>query len=137
MKQVDRLIPVAIPLIAKRLTTSDPSNRNVPAVYKGYISSMGASIILSGLIPTLAFYHADTQDSASEQARRPLLDILHEMLRHRYTLSNQDSLLDYALNLQEKNKLTALRELRRDVVNASIAVKLALRTFHLDDSKTN
>ena len=131
MKQIDRYIPPAMQLVTRKLA-SVSNKGHVPAVYKGYISSMGASIVLSGLVPTLAFYNADTRDSGSEQPRRPLLDILHELLRDRYVLKNQDSLFDYALALEDQKKKTELRRLKRDVINASIALKLALRTFHLE-----
>ncbi len=134
MNQVEKHIPAAMELIGKKLSQGI-GNRNVPAVYKGYISSLGASIILSGLVPTLAFYNADTKDSDSEQARKPLLDILHELLKNRYVLQNQNTLLDYAISLQEQKKNAELRQLRHEVVNASIAVKLALRTFHLEGNE--
>ena len=40
----------------------------IPSNFKGYISSFGASIIQSGLIPTLAFY--SQKENAEEDNRR-------------------------------------------------------------------
>ena len=134
MKQVEKFIPSAVQLIKDHLT-ADIGKLFVPDVYKGYVASMGASIILSGLIPTLAFYNNEGENSGSEQPRRPLLNILQALLLHRYDDLERRSLFDYALTLQAQNNRAELRQLRRDVINASIAVKLALRSFQMKDKK--
>jgi CRISPR-associated protein Cmr5 len=131
-KRIDKYLPDAFRLVKEHLADK-ATKTSVPEVYKGYISSMGASIILSGLLPTLAFYNADTENSSSKESRRPLLTILHEMLKERYLLPNQQNLIYYAIALQEQKRNSDLRKLRKDVVDASIAIKLAMRTFHMKE----
>lgn len=104
----------------------------IPSEYKGYISSLGASIIQSGLIPALAFYsdgEGEEGNSGSAQPRQPVLNVLQDMLKGKFSDLEQNSLFEVALSLKKNPQ--ELRRLEREVKNASIAFKLALRTFHL------
>ena len=94
---------------------------------------MGASIIQSGLIPTLAFYSDTDKDnnknSGGDEPKQYLLDIIGDMLGHK-------NLFGYALSLKEgDNPQKRLRKLKRDVIHVSIALKLVLRTFKMVESK--
>ena len=131
MKQVEKFIPPAVQLIKDHLATGE-GKLVVPSVYKGYISSMGASIIMSGLLPTLAFYNTDGDNSSSEKARRPLLNVLHGLLKDRHEGLDRHGLFEHAIGLQEAKRHAALRQLKEEVIQASIAVKLALRTFKME-----
>lgn len=137
MKLVDQYItPELLGWIRTKLGETKDEKTFVPKVYKGYISSMGASIIQSGIVPTLAFYSDGSREegkSGSEAAKKPVLDVLTLMLRtkDRYSDLEAGKLFEYALNI--KANKSRLRLLQKDIVNASIALKLALRTFDLKD----
>lgn len=110
----------------------------VHEVYKGYISSMGASIIQSGLIPTLAFYSENKPEGKAgrgEKPKAPLLRILEKMLAARYSGLTSKGLFLLALDL--KGQPDELRRLQKDLVNATVALKLALRTFELKKPEKN
>lgn len=130
-KAIEKYIPSAVDLIEAKLA----KNGKVATEYKGYISSMGASIIQSGLVATLAFYSAKEDNSGAAQAKQPLLDILHDLLKDKYqqlkNIHAHKDILSYALDLQRANNRAALQQLQRNVLNASVAMKLALRTFEL------
>ena len=100
-------------------------DNKVAKEYKGYISSMGASIIQSGLIPTLAFY-SEKKSSGNENSdadRTKILEIIQEILKKDKTL--------FELAIDLKTDSQKLRKLQRDILNVSIALKLALRTFEI------
>lgn len=113
---------------------ADKNKGKVPKEYKGYISSLGASIQQSGLIPTLAFYHdyedkKEERTSGSEQDRRPILDILLLLLKEKNIVpSNTENLFQYAVALDDVAKE---RRLKKHLLDACVALKLALRTFKM------
>lgn len=145
MKQtIENLIPEALILIEAWLGRPAPADKGgdsviqVEKVYKGYIASMGASLIQSGLLPTLAIFSAD--DSGDKGDRRKLMRILTELLKHQWkerygeipavsTGKDEIRLLVFAVN--NKDNASLLRQLRRDLTQASVALKLALRTYNL------
>lgn len=118
----------------KPQTQKEPINK----VYKGYISSLGASLVQSGLLPTLAIFSAE--DSGDEGDRRILLRILTNMMVAKwpdhYKMLEKESkdqterrLLVYAA--ENKTDLVLQRQIRRHLSDASVALKLALRTYNL------
>ena len=69
-KNIEKLIPAAMEAVEKKLA----KNGKVPKVYNGYISSLGASLIQMGLLPTLAFYtHSKKKNKANSKEERPKL----------------------------------------------------------------
>lgn len=123
-KQVEKLIPYAIKIIEKKLVEDGV----VPREYNGYISSFGASIIQSGLLPTVAFYESST--SSSEEDKRKLTEAILCLINKSQQEENK-KLLDYVLKNRESQE-----NIKEDIINAAIAIKLSLRTFKLKD-KTN
>lgn len=143
---IEALIPPALALIEEHLVVQPEQEGElsyIPKVYKGYISSMGASLNQSGLLPTLAIFSA--RDSEDEGERWKLMIILTKLLKDKWTnryealatqtnrqgqpFPDEQRLLQFAAAKREDR--TLLRAIRNDLVQASIAVKLALRTFNL------
>lgn len=126
-KNLERLIPKAMKAVKKCLANDKDE---VPSAYNGYISSMGASIVQMGLLPTLAFYSygKDDNKARSKENRPDLLKAILEVIKEEK--EEETKLLDYALEV-EKNPKKDLRELQQKVVQAAIAIKLAIRTFTL------
>ncbi|MCT4594740.1 MAG: type III-B CRISPR module-associated protein Cmr5 [Anaeromicrobium sp.] len=90
----------------------------IPKEYKGYINSFGATVINSGLLATIAIY--DNKSSGSEADKSQIIRILEKIL-------NKDDLFNYAKEYKENMSI------KRDIINASIALKLALRTYEFTD----
>jgi CRISPR-associated protein Cmr5 len=127
MRAVENLIPAAIAAI----TSSGMSdNGAVNKAYKGYISSLGASIIQSGLLPTLAMYKG-TEGSDNKKAETScLLNAIFSVVKSKYNPKpTDDNLFDYALRIMQKPEMRQM--VINEIMNASIAVKLAIRTFKL------
>ena len=121
--------------------------------YDGYIASMGASIINSGLLPTLSFYtdiHNKNDKKPKEARRYKLLKTLFKVVDNDRANNLDKGLLEYTLsevyedynstasvgNLGQKNE-QKLRTLKNRVLESAVAVKLAMRNFeHSDSSKS-
>ncbi|HAD11927.1 MAG TPA: hypothetical protein DCF33_05760 [Saprospirales bacterium] len=125
MKQLEKLIGPALEAVEKHLTKERKDA--VAKEYDGYAASFGAALRTSGLLPTLAFY-SDYHKEKNKPRRNHLLQALYEVVKltnEKVALSNASRLLEVAVQLSASEQ----KQLERDLLNASIAVKLALRNF--------
>jgi len=133
-EKINKLIPIAMQAIENNQIADN--HGVVGKEYKGYISSMGASIIQSGLLATLAFYQNDSGKKAKSSYL--LIAILDLIKPHG---SNETNLIKYVIDNSIKpqinGNLISVRDLDTDklyvleeeVSDALIALKLAIRTF--------
>jgi CRISPR-associated protein Cmr5 len=127
MRNIEKLIPAAI----NAVNTKMAKDGKVNSAYKGYISSLGAGIIQSGLLPTLAMYKGNEDSDKKKANTGCLLDAIFEVIKTTpSTITNdEDDLFSYALRAsQQQNNCHVVID---KVLNASIAIKLAIRTFKL------
>ena len=135
-EKINKLIPVAIQAIKDSKMAKESGI--VPKEFKGYISSMGASILQTGLLATIAFYaNSDNKNADSSK----LLDAILMLIKSNYQSS--DKLILYVINQSKKDNdlpnqvsidnlnLDELYLMEEKINNALIALKLALRTFKL------
>jgi len=125
MKSVEDLVAKAIEAIEEHLV----NNGEVDRQYNGYISNFGASIIQSGLIPTIAFF--SSEKSSSEKDRKKLLEAILFLIKDMDNSVDSSRLIDYAIREQNKNKLDLAEE---RILRSATAIKLAIRTFKLKDN---
>ncbi len=136
-EKINNLIPKAIHAIRN---SEIEKNGIVAKEYKGYISSMGASIIQAGLLATLAFYQNDSNKKADSSK---VLKALFEMIRSGNTVDN--NLIQYVINNSSNENIAGdfvseenlvfdkLYLIEEEISDALIALKLALRTFKIDE----
>ena len=104
-------------------------------VFKGYISSFGASIAQAGLIPTIIFFEADS-DQAKERPKvvKALTQMLDEEYRGKrlaeYLLKKRKDIEDDSFKKEEK-------QLLKKITVAMVAIKLALRMYKEKETKVN
>lgn len=104
-------------------------------VFKGYISSFGASIAQAGLIPTIIFFEAESEQAKERpkviKALKAFLDADYQTDSLALSLvSKRDDLIKEkgyqqgveAFKLEEKRLL-------KIITNAMVAIKLALRLY--------
>ncbi|MBP2202240.1 CRISPR-associated protein Cmr5 [Methanococcus voltae] len=127
-KQVESYIPIALKVIKecdkvddKRLGVGiEDNNKNTIKVIKkevnGYLASYGPAIIQSGLIPAVVFYEGKDEKKIVNDL---ILKVIGEKGKD-YT-----RLLEYAC----KNEAEA----KENIMDAIIALKLALRTFKIEE----
>lgn len=99
-------------------------NNKVPSSYKGAISSFGASLIMSKLVPTIQFYMSDSTNRDSDHSK-----IIEAIAMIIYNSPN-----DNAINLKNEVLRIAtdrveLNKLRNKIADAAIALKIMLRTY--------
>lgn len=112
-KNIENYIPKAIKVL------DETFGESIPSAYNGYISSFGASIMQSGLKPTLALF--ENKDAATKEDKEYLTKIILKIL------SGQDgSLLRYVLGSKDDETY-----LKQKILDISIAIKLSIRTFKL------
>lgn len=133
LRKIEYLIPAALEAIDKVLLPEYKAN-GIPKEYQGAISGFGSSLLQMGLLPTLAVYN-DEEHGASID-RKKLLLVLQQILQHRDShfsrkdlLGKQASLLKDALQSNFPQD-----ELKEQLIQASLAFKLAIRTYKLKGS---
>jgi len=119
-KNIEKHIPKAMEVLSNTFTDGI-----IPSAYNGYISSFGASVIQSGLLPTLALF--ENTNASTKENKESLTYLIHQILTDR---DDDVSLLRYAL----ANNPEMLKD---DILDISIAIKLAIRTFKLDKGTKN
>ncbi|PRR77940.1 CRISPR-associated protein Cmr5 [Clostridium liquoris] len=135
-REIEKQIPIAINLINQYIKdekfykkTDDKNFGQIPQEYKGYISNFGASLIQSGLVSTVAFFEAD--DSKSNCDRRILTKLILDVIYKNKNLKIEEdkNLLSYILVDNSEKDIR-----KEEVINAAIAVKLAIKVFKLTEN---
>jgi CRISPR-associated protein Cmr5 len=129
MKQVEKWIPGAIGVIeADKFVENDKIDKE----FKGYFASFGAAIIQSGLLPAVIFFENEQGNAQADRKKVPMA-VLH-LLQKQYG-NEPMSALHTASKLSEYI-LHSTRPEHKDlemVAKAAVALKVALRTFNLND----
>lgn len=97
-----------------------------PKPFKGYISSFAATVVQSGLLPTLDIY--EKEDSAAEASRHLLPQAIAELLCRMGAVERREGcrLSDYWEQAAQADKEKKFRE---HVEKALVALKLAIRMY--------
>ncbi len=127
-KSIAKLIPAAIKAV-QQLKEGD----TIPSEYNGYIASMGASIVQMGLLPTIAVF--SDRDAATLKNKGKLLKVILDVLKDDSTMKPllKGTLFETALALH--NEPDKMLQLRNAITNASIAIKLSMRTYEMKKGK--
>mgnify|MGYP002623581205 CR=1 FL=1 len=100
-------------------------------VFKGYISSFGASLAQAGLLPTIIFFEANS-DQAKD--RKLVIEALKSMLPEKYNVGNKKLSLFLIEESEQKGwSQQKERELLRTISDSMVAMKLALRMYREND----
>ena len=148
MKNIEKILPLAIKAINKFIVIG---NNTVPKEFKGYIASFGASIIQSGVKPSLAFY---SQAKDSKGDRSFLIPALVFVLIEEGILNPDNKKILTEMNKIEENPKHLKKEMyslieelflfidkdtsfaKKKILEAAIGLKLALR-FYKTSEKDN
>jgi len=116
-RRIESYIPKAIELLTKEF----PDGK-IAKAYNSYISSFGASIIQSGLKPTLAVF--ENTNASTKEDKSYLTKLILKLLPN----AKGESLLKFVLANKEKEEY-----LKNEIIDIAIALKLSIRTFELGD----
>jgi len=122
----------------------------LPKEYDGYAASFGPAIINSGLLPALSF-NTDIHKASDKVRRFKFLKVLYKVIEPDVAVKEikDNALLEYTLNKAYSSysptarpgalgtlDKTALNATKKRIMEAAVAVKLAMRNFKHSDSES-
>ncbi len=120
-RRIEKYIPKAISIIEE---VKIANNNEVKNEFHGYFSSLGASIIQSGIVPAMAFFSNENSRASKERAK--ILKAIYKLIVPD-TENNIDAKALLYYSIEHKND----EDLAPKIIDASIALKLAVRTYKL------
>jgi CRISPR-associated protein Cmr5 len=131
MKQVNNLLSYADEALKNEIV----HNNKIEEVFKGYVSSFGALVIQNGLPAALAI-NLKTDTSEGKQ-RKKVIDAIAAVLSKSgiYDSYTSERMLKESCNLSRDNNSRRLRILKQNILDASIALKLMMRTYEFIETK--
>ncbi|MDZ4667976.1 MAG: type III-B CRISPR module-associated protein Cmr5 [bacterium] len=99
--------------------------------YEGYIAGFGATVINMGIKPAVAAYCANPPSKPDKPSKKKIIKAIALTLGRQMVnnIEVEDKLLD---DLISNNDIEVIKELKENIVNASVALKIILRTFSID-----
>lgn len=116
-QKVNKLIPIAYKVLSNQ--------KKLDQELRGYISTFGVAITMGSLPAAIAFYSSN----GSSKGRSILPDLILEVLREDDPTIEKETLFDYVTSSKENDVV-----IKEQVLNATIAIKLALNLFLKEDS---
>ena len=142
-ENIKKYIPVAYKIIQDYENSLE--KKPIDKELKGYIPSLGASILMSGLIPSLAIYAAE--DNNSQASRFIILDwisrIIGDKINFEPVQNNEnekekekanENAVEFFRFILKKNE-TEQKRIEAEILEATVALKLCIRTFKLSDDE--
>lgn len=132
-RKVEYLLPMALAAIDE-VFDKEIAKNGIPSGYQAAASGFGVSLLQMGLLPTLAVYI--DEGSGAEIERKKVLEVLLQIINKSKINDNQwnqliaDSTLLRFL-AERRNDSQFLKELKEKLLLASVAFKLAIRTYKL------
>lgn len=96
------------------------SDKSLNKSYRGQISTFGAAITMGSLPAAVTFF---SNKGGSEVDREKLIEAIYQILKNRAKIKNEKNLFDY---VKDNGK-----EKKENVINAAIALKLAMNLYPL------
>jgi CRISPR-associated protein Cmr5 len=97
-------------------------NGIIKSAYKGAVSAFGASLIMSGLVPTIQFYMAESDKRSSDGKK-----IVTAIAKTIEPGSDAEKLKKKVMEAQGKR--AELLRLKKQITDAAIALKIMMRTY--------
>ena len=127
-KNITKLLLFADEAAREYLVKGKDNNEYIKKEQNGYISSFGAAIVQSGLLPAI-YFNFNSENSSAD--RRAVMNAIYYILQKQDASINEDDLLKYAKKVAQKGDL---RELKIKILDAATALKLVIRTYKLKKS---
>ena len=117
-RSVDELIPKAVESLKNAKISNEKGE--ISKTFRGQISTFGAAVTNGSLISAVAFF----SDKGSSQTDRPkLLTAIQEMI-------GEKNLFDYVCDAHKQGR-SKEAEVKEKILNAAIALKLAMNLYKL------
>jgi CRISPR/Cas system CMR-associated protein Cmr5 small subunit len=124
MKAVNNMLQAADDAIkASTGNLLNEGGKSIDEIYKNYTAQICVSIVQAGLVPALAYFIEDSESKDGKSSY--VANALALMLGH----ANGQALITHAQSLH--NNKPAGRLLKQKVINAAIALKIMMKTYHI------
>jgi CRISPR/Cas system CMR-associated protein Cmr5 small subunit len=141
MKRINDLLPIAMTELNKSGLLFN-EKKSILKEYDGYVASFAPSVITAGLKATLSFY-TDRHKFKREETEMPnyvtkndhptrrvhVLNVMLGIYQKQYNRLLGTDLLTIALETNDKDE----RQLRNDLIDCAIALKLVMRNFKQEE----
>lgn len=121
--RIDQMIPSAYKALSD---CGIAKNGKIVKTYRGQISTFGAAISGGSLIAAVAFF---SEKGASDTERPALMKAIYSLIIGK-DATQKNALFDYVVNQVKAGKESACKE---DIINAALALKLAMNVYELTD----
>ena len=122
-EEINRLIPQAYEVLQSSGIVEN--NTKIKKSWRGQISSFGAAVCQGSLISAVAFFSDDgSSDLHREYLMKAIYDLLYKKKEGKQGESNAVDLYLYVKNHPDK-------KCKEEIINASIAIKLAMNLYDL------
>jgi CRISPR-associated protein Cmr5 len=128
MQAIDKYLSEAIRYI-KNTKNELLKEDKVPKVYKGYVASFGTILKQSGFLPAVVLFLKESDKGDAN--KKPIVEAIYHLIKTKGSLQGitfPEKVIDFAMGVDATKPVV-----RREVLNAAIALKLALRTFKFED----
>ncbi|MCB0385065.1 MAG: hypothetical protein KDD43_06710 [Bdellovibrionales bacterium] len=126
MRSIDKYLRTAIEHIENKGDSGFWKGDKIPKVYKGYIASFGTIIKQSGAFPAVVLFSQDSD--RAEASKKPITKAIFKLLKENSDIDTTG--FEELLRLARENQSSAI--FRKELLNAAVALKLALRTFNIE-----
>lgn len=126
--KVNELVPLAYEALQE---TGIVKDGKIDKAFRGQISSFGVAVTMGSFLSAIAFF--SEEESAAKVDRTLLMKAILVVLKKSGKASNVNELYQYIF----KAKKVSEAKLKEDVINATIAIKLAMNLYILEDAGKN
>ena len=105
----------------------------ISSVYRGYISTFGASVTTGNLLSAIAFF---SKDGEGDGKRSELIKVIFEILKRnkKNVEIAEKNLFEYAR--KRCQNASNIHRMKEEILDYAIAVKLAMNLFTIVDNKS-
>lgn len=124
--KIDELIANAIPILDNTgivKEDEETGEKYILRSFRGQISSFGAAVEMGSLLSAVAFF---SNKGGSETDRPKLMQAIYMLITNTIENCNEKALLVYVAN-------NNTAETKRNVIDAAVALKLAMNAYELRD----
>jgi|GEM_PF-1330872 len=123
MKNIEKYFPSANEALVSCNIVNEKSHQVNNSVYGGQLAGFGPAVILSGLSPTVSSYL---------DSKNKILDCIAKVVDIA-AINDGEQLLQYCL--RNNDDISKMSQLREELINASVALKMMIRTYRTKKDK--
>jgi CRISPR-associated protein Cmr5 len=130
-KRMEDMIVRVIDILNNDNTGIVTKDKKIPSNYTGYVSSLGPTIVQSGLIQALAFMEADKKE------RKKINDLFLKVLKGMKSIeeSEKENLFIIVKNKTQNKPRWIKDQWKSLILDLTTASKLAMKTFEKEKEK--